>query len=197
MAEVLTDAAMAEVEEKTKFLDDRLLSAMAARPDGSIAQWAQDCGWMHTPKSDEAKPGEEPQPKPYKTMVVRILKRLEENGYVKKIGKNHSLTPAGRKAVPPTSKTSPEAVPDKEEESASHKPEFQFRLPSSDLQVTGQGNRIDDWPPDYRAKFEAAYPHKTGMKPALDALDKARGSVSWRVVLQAIAAYSDNRSRTN
>lgn len=59
-----------------------------------------------------------------------------------------------------------------------------------------------DWPDDYRERFEAAYPHKVGMAPALKALDKVRaeGRVTWRVVIAALDAYAaktDDRAWMN
>lgn len=58
-------------------------------------------------------------------------------------------------------------------------------------------NFHDDWPPDYRARFAEAYPHKVGMTAALDELDDARrklaGTVSWRIVMAAIATYAETK----
>jgi hypothetical protein len=92
MAEFLTDDAIADDEEKVAFQNNRLLLAIADRPDGSIAQWAQDCGWMTT-----AKPGEDP--KPYKSLVQRVLKRLTQDKRLKKEGSGYTLTASGKKAV--------------------------------------------------------------------------------------------------
>jgi hypothetical protein len=104
MAKVLNDEAIAEAEEKTAFQNARLLSAIAARPDGSISQWARDCGWLLT-----AEPGEER--KPNKSLTHRVIKRLADNGYVKKTGAVYDITPAGKKAAPHAAKTARAAVP--------------------------------------------------------------------------------------
>ncbi len=105
MAKVLNDEAIAEAEEKATFQNTRLLSAMAARPDGSIAQWARDCGWLLTAEPDVER-------KPNKSLTHRVLTRLTENGHVKKTGTVYSLTPAGKKAGQDARKTAPQAVPE-------------------------------------------------------------------------------------
>jgi AAA domain len=105
MAEVASDEAIEEAEEKAAFQDKRLLVAMSDRPGGSIAQWAQDCGWTLT-----AKPGE--QAKPHKSLVYRVLTRLVESSLVKKNGNTHSLTTAGKNTVKADRKSSPKAVPE-------------------------------------------------------------------------------------
>jgi DnaB-like helicase N terminal domain/AAA domain len=92
MAEIATDAAILEAEEKAAIQDKRLLLAIFDRPSGSIAQWALDCGWTMT-----AKPGEEARP--YKSLVQRVLKRLTERALVKATGDGHSLTAAGNKTA--------------------------------------------------------------------------------------------------
>lgn len=61
------------------------------------------------------------------------------------------------------------------------------------VRSVGKGRIDDDWPPDHREQFEAAYPHKVGMKAALDALDQARGKVAWRIVMQALATYTQTK----
>lgn len=53
----------------------------------------------------------------------------------------------------------------------------------------GSAPPVDDWPSDYRQQFEDAYPHKVSMRQALAMLDKSRGKVSWRVLLNGIASY--------
>jgi hypothetical protein len=87
MAEVATDDAIEEAEQKAAFQD----------------KWAQDCGWAMT-----AKPGE--QAKPYKSLVQRVLGRLVKSGLVKKAGDGHSLTPAGNKVAKNARKIVPDVV---------------------------------------------------------------------------------------
>jgi hypothetical protein len=51
----------------------------------------------------------------------------------------------------------------------------------------------DDWPADYRRQFADAYPHKVGMTAALEALDNARGKVTWRVVMETLKTYVETK----
>jgi hypothetical protein len=99
MAEVLTNDALADDEEKTVLQNNRLLLAIADRPDGSIAQWAQDCGWMTT-----AKPGE--RSKAYKSLVQRVLKRLTQDKRLKKGGAS-TLSPRPARSPSREPKTAP------------------------------------------------------------------------------------------
>jgi hypothetical protein len=92
MAEIVTDADVADAEEKTKFQENRLLAAMLAKPDGSLAQWAQDCGWMIKGKDDQAD-------KPNKSLVQRVLARLVKDDLVAKEGRNYALTKHGKAAA--------------------------------------------------------------------------------------------------
>jgi hypothetical protein len=88
MAEVVTDAQAAENEEKAVFQENRLLAAMVAKPHGSLADWAQHCGWML-----QARPGE--APKPNKSLAQRVTARLIENKFVHKDGRSYTLTKSG------------------------------------------------------------------------------------------------------
>jgi hypothetical protein len=97
MAEVLSEAAIAEVEEKSTVQDNRLLVAILDRADGSIAQWAEDCGWFFAVKQNTE--GKDEKPKPNRSLVQRVLKRLTDDGLVKKEGKIYGLTKVGRKAA--------------------------------------------------------------------------------------------------
>jgi hypothetical protein len=56
-------------------------------------------------------------------------------------------------------------------------------------------NGADDWPADYCERFEAAYPHKVGMAPALEALEATRlgGKVSFEFLIAAIADYARSK----
>jgi hypothetical protein len=95
MAEVIGEDEIAEVEQKGELQEERLLKAIQDRPDGSMAEWATDCSW-HFP----AKPGEEP--KPYKSLVARVLKRLIDGGLIKKKGRKYILTATGKETVKPS-----------------------------------------------------------------------------------------------
>jgi hypothetical protein len=95
MAEVLTEAAVADDEERTWLQNSKLLRAIANRPDGSIAEWAEDCVWFHTADRDEP-------PKPYKSLVVRVLKRLTmESSSRRRAAPTPSRRPARRPSKPP------------------------------------------------------------------------------------------------
>jgi hypothetical protein len=92
MAEVVTTAQVEAVEEATMRQEDRVLQAMLSRLNGSLSEWATDCGWFLP-----AKPGEAPQPN--KSMVQRIIKRLGEGKLVKKSRGSYVLTPNGKQAA--------------------------------------------------------------------------------------------------
>jgi hypothetical protein len=92
MAEVVTDEQAAENEQKAVWQENRLLAAMIAVPHGSLADWAQHCGWML-----QARPGE--PAKPNKQLAHRVIVRLIENKYVTQSGRNYTLTKAGLAAV--------------------------------------------------------------------------------------------------
>jgi hypothetical protein len=92
MAEVIGEAEISEVEQKSQFQDSRMLRAILDQPEGSIADWARNCGWLYS-----AKPGEQQQPN--KSLVQRVLKRLTEYRYVKKQGRGYGLTGEGEKAA--------------------------------------------------------------------------------------------------
>jgi hypothetical protein len=92
MAEVVTDAQAEENEEKAVLQENRLLAAMVAMPHGSLADWAQHCGWML-----QARPGQPSQP--YKSLAQRVMKRLIENKFVTKNGPAYVLTKLGIEAA--------------------------------------------------------------------------------------------------
>jgi hypothetical protein len=92
MAEVATDAQVIETEEKAKFQETRLLTAMLNRPNGSLTEWAEDCGWMN-----QGKPGEVAQPN--KSLVRRVMKRLTDTKRAEKIGNDYTLTRKAKDAA--------------------------------------------------------------------------------------------------
>jgi AAA domain len=92
MAEVVTAAQADAVEKASLGQEDRLLQAMLGRLNGSLSDWATDCGWILP-----AKPGETPQPN--KSIVQRIMKRLVDDKLAKKSRGSYALTPAGKKAA--------------------------------------------------------------------------------------------------
>ena len=88
----VTDADVTAFEQKSVSQEDCLLAAMLARKNGSLADWAQDCGWRLK--------GEPGQPdKPYKSLVERLMKRLQRDKLVTKIGRGYTLTKAGKIAA--------------------------------------------------------------------------------------------------
>jgi hypothetical protein len=92
MARVISDAQAQEAEAAAIFQENALLQAMSDDPNGSLAKWAEKCGWM-----SPGKDGGQPQPK--KWLVQRVLSRLEDHKFVSKAGRNYGLTNAGKKAV--------------------------------------------------------------------------------------------------
>jgi len=46
MAEVATEAQIAETEQTAELQETRLLAAITANPQGSLAEWAVTCGWF-------------------------------------------------------------------------------------------------------------------------------------------------------
>jgi hypothetical protein len=92
MAQLVTDADLVASEEKLLFQDNRLLTAVRARPEGSIAEWAVDCGWMLR--------GKDGQPDaPYRSLVHRVLIRLVKDKMLTKEGRGYTLTKAGKAAA--------------------------------------------------------------------------------------------------
>ena len=92
MAEIVTDADIAEAEEKSSFQENRLMRAMLANPDGSLADWAQACGWTLA--------GRGGQPiQPNKALVQRVVGRLLKDKLVAKEGRKYALTKHGKAAV--------------------------------------------------------------------------------------------------
>jgi hypothetical protein len=92
MAEVITSAQIEAVEEATLRLEDRMLQAMLERRNGSLATWAEQCGWFLT-----AKPGEQPQPN--KSQAQRVVGRLVAYKLAHKVRRKYVLTEAGQKAA--------------------------------------------------------------------------------------------------
>ncbi len=92
MAEVVTDAQVEETEQRATFQENRLLAAISANPDGSLAEWAHGCGWTL-----QGKPGEPPVPN--KSLVRRVIARLQKNKLVSKDGRGFTLTKAGKKTA--------------------------------------------------------------------------------------------------
>jgi AAA domain len=93
MAEIVTEEQAAENEEKAVFQENRLLAAMVAKPHGSLAQWADHCGWTLA----TTKPGE--QAKPNKALAQRVMKRLMDRKFVRTSGRSYELTKDGIKAA--------------------------------------------------------------------------------------------------
>jgi hypothetical protein len=93
MAKVVSEGEALENEEKAILRENRLIAAIVAVPDGSVADWARHCGWML-----RASPGEAPQPN--KSLTHRVLKRLVENKLVQKKGRLYVPTKAGIDAAP-------------------------------------------------------------------------------------------------
>jgi hypothetical protein len=92
LAEVICEADIAKAENKAETQENRLLAAMLDKPKGSIADWANHCGWLSTPM-----PGELAQP--LKSLVHRVLKRLGTSGMVAQKGGKYRLTKAGKEAA--------------------------------------------------------------------------------------------------
>jgi hypothetical protein len=92
MAEVLGETDLLEVEQKAKFQEERVLRAILDRPDGSIADWAKDCGWLYSAKSGEKQ-------MPNKSLAQRVIKRLLELKLIEKDGRSYGLKPKGKKAA--------------------------------------------------------------------------------------------------
>jgi hypothetical protein len=87
MARFVTRAGIAENEDKATFQENRLLKVISANPKGSIADWATACGWVLK--------GKEGQPdRPYKSLVSRVMTRLEDD-QSKVGGRASSPTTAG------------------------------------------------------------------------------------------------------
>jgi hypothetical protein len=92
MAQMVTDADLAASEEKLLFQDNRLLAAIRARPEGSIAEWAVDCGWMLRGKDGHPDT-------PYRSLAHRVLTRLVKDKMLAKEGRGYILTKAGKAAA--------------------------------------------------------------------------------------------------
>jgi hypothetical protein len=92
MAEVVTDEQEAESEEKARWQENKLLAAMVAKPHGSLTDWAQHCGWVL-----QARPSV--PPKPNKSLVQRVMKRLLDDRLVRMEGRGYVLTKAGLEAI--------------------------------------------------------------------------------------------------
>ena len=87
MARHVTDQDAAENESKSRFQENRLLAVIATKPEASIADLATACGWV---TRDGA---------PYKSLIVRVIKRLIKAKLIAETGRGHTLTPAGKKAT--------------------------------------------------------------------------------------------------
>jgi hypothetical protein len=69
--------------------DNRLITAMREKPEASLAEWAQACGWMLN--------GRDGQPdKPNKSLVQRVLVRVMKDKLVAKEGRKYVLTKHGK-----------------------------------------------------------------------------------------------------
>lgn len=66
VAAILSENEERVARSKIILDEDVLLEAIDARPDGTLVQWAQDCGWA------------QPNGQPYKMQVSRVLKRLAQ-----------------------------------------------------------------------------------------------------------------------
>jgi hypothetical protein len=79
MARLVTDADIEDSEEKAIFQENRLLKAISAKPEASIAELAQAFGWMLK--------GKDSQPdKPNRSLVQRVLSRVIKDKRVTKEG---------------------------------------------------------------------------------------------------------------
>jgi hypothetical protein len=87
MAEVATAAEAEETEQQTIFQENRLLTTMLRNPNGSLTDWASDCGWFLR--------GEVPN----KSLVRRVIIRLQKEKLVAKEGRDFTLTKAGKVAA--------------------------------------------------------------------------------------------------
>jgi hypothetical protein len=92
MAEIVTDAEIAEVEEKSSFQETRLMRSMLDKPDASLAEWARACGWMLAGKGGH--PGQL-----NKALVQRVLGRLLKDKLIAKEGRKYALNKHGKAAV--------------------------------------------------------------------------------------------------
>jgi hypothetical protein len=92
MAEVITEAQVAENEEKAVWQENRLLAAMIAVPHGSLADWAKHCGWTL-----KAPPGEPARSN--KQLAHRVMVRLVDNKFATLSGRNYMVTKAGLAAI--------------------------------------------------------------------------------------------------
>jgi hypothetical protein len=92
MAEIVTDADLAEVEQKSTFQENRLMKAMFDKPDASLAEWAQACEWAISGKAGQPNT-------PNKSLVQRVLGRLVKDKMATKEGRKYALTEHGKKAV--------------------------------------------------------------------------------------------------
>jgi hypothetical protein len=87
MAAIVTDAEVEETEQKTIFQENKLLEAMLHSPNGSLTDWASDCGWfLHGAF-------------PNKSLVQRVMGRLQKEKLVEKQGRNLVLTKPGKQAA--------------------------------------------------------------------------------------------------
>ena len=84
----------------------------------------------------------------------------------------------------------PHPHPHPQDSVGAHAPTSHGRAPPPGDPGPAPESAADDWPADYRREFAAAYPHKVGLKAALDALDRARGTVPWRVLIEAVHVYA-------
>jgi hypothetical protein len=92
MAQVVTEAEIAEAEQKSALQEDRLIRAMFDKPEGSLSEWAQACGWMLSGRGDQPS-------MPNKSLVQRVLVRLINDKQVAKEARRYVLTKQGKKAV--------------------------------------------------------------------------------------------------
>ena len=69
--------------------DGQLLAAMLNRPEGTLEEWAADCGWFT--KGDAKRPN--------KSRAKRVSDRLSEAQLVAKKGRKLVLTPTGEAAA--------------------------------------------------------------------------------------------------
>ncbi|MPZ39843.1 MAG: AAA family ATPase [Rhizobiales bacterium] len=100
VAQVVTDAEAAEAEAKGLFQEDKILLAIMDRPNGSLAEWASDCGWfLHGDRS-----------RPNKPLAQRVVDKLKRDKLVEKEGRQIVLTKAGKTAAKKARSPSEEQV---------------------------------------------------------------------------------------
>ncbi len=87
----VTEADAAAVEANAEDQEDQLLSAVQAKPRGSLADWATACGWFLNGNRDN----------PNKQQAQRVAQRLTKTDpkLLTKNGRGYAITKAGKEAL--------------------------------------------------------------------------------------------------